>query len=101
MILLHLFDESQTRFSDFCYIPESKSKIREGLNEISLSLATMRKGYFIATTAAVEKIVLKAGTRPKINNQSPNTMRKVTDLQRFISLNEINRPRELANSIFI
>ena len=35
MVLLHLFDESQTRLADFGYIPECKSKHPRGLNEIS------------------------------------------------------------------
>ena len=41
MVLLHLFDESQTRLADFGYIPEYKSKNPRGLNEISLPLARM------------------------------------------------------------
>ena len=42
MVLLHLFDESQTRLADFGYIPECKSKNPSGLNEISLPLARMQ-----------------------------------------------------------
>ena len=41
MVLLHLFDESQTRLADFGYIPECKLKNLRGLNEISLPLARM------------------------------------------------------------
>ena len=41
MVLLHLFDESQTRLADFGYIPECKSKNPRGLSEISLRLARM------------------------------------------------------------
>ena len=44
MVLLHLFDESQTRLADFGYIPECKSKNPRGLNEISLPLARMETG---------------------------------------------------------
>ena len=42
MVLLHLFDESQTKLADFVYIPECKSKNPRDLNEISLPLARMR-----------------------------------------------------------
>ena len=41
MVLLQLFDESQTRLADLGYIPECKSKNPRGLNEISLPLARM------------------------------------------------------------
>ena len=41
IVLLHLFDESQTRLTDFGYIPECKSKEPRNLNEISFSLARM------------------------------------------------------------
>ena len=41
MVLLCLFDEIPTRLADFGYIPECKSKIPRGLNEISLPFARM------------------------------------------------------------
>ena len=41
MVLLHLFEESQTRLADFGYIPECKSKNPRGLNERSLPVARM------------------------------------------------------------
>ena len=41
MVLLHLFDESQTILADYGNIPECKSEYPKGLNEISLSLARM------------------------------------------------------------
>ena len=44
MVLLHLFNESQTRLADFGYIPKCKSKNPRGLNEISLPLARMPPG---------------------------------------------------------
>ena len=43
MVLLHFFDTSQTRLTDFGYIPECKSKSPRGLNEISLPLARMNQ----------------------------------------------------------
>ena len=44
MVLLPLFDESQTRLADFGYIPECRSKNPRGLNEILLPLARMVVG---------------------------------------------------------
>ena len=41
MVLLHLFDESQTRLASFGCIPEPRSKNPRGLNEIALPLARM------------------------------------------------------------
>ena len=46
MVMLHLFDESQTRLADFGFVPECKSKIPRGLNEISLPLARIPEEYF-------------------------------------------------------
>ena len=41
MVLLQLFDESQTRLADLGYIPECKSKNPRALNEISLPIGRM------------------------------------------------------------
>ena len=63
MVLLHLFDERQTRLADFGYIPKCKSKNPTGLNEISLPLARMGKGEICNN----QKFLIKTPQFPDID----------------------------------